>query len=53
MKNKKTQSGISKRQFVLLLGGAVLSMVFGGLLNIFKKDKVEAKTGYGSSRYGM
>ena len=47
--NKK----VTKKQFILLVVAAAAAVSFGGLLNIIKKDKVSASTGYGSRGYGV
>jgi hypothetical protein len=52
MTQKVTQKKVTKKQFLLLVAGAVAAVLFGGVLNIFKKDKASASTGYGSSAYG-
>ena len=43
---------ITKKQFLLLLAGAFLSFSFGGVISLFRKDKVSASVGYGSKGYG-
>ena len=50
---KLSQKKFTKKQFVLLLAGVFASISFGGVLNFFRKDKVEASTGYGSRGYGQ
>ena len=47
-----THKKVTKKQFLLLVAGSIAAVIFGGLLNLFKKDKASASSGYGSSTYG-
>lgn len=53
MKNTIVNKKVTKKQFLVVVLAAMAAFSLGGMLNIFKKDKASASTGYGSSRYGM
>ena len=50
---KLSAKKFTKKQFILLLAGVFASISFGGVLDLVRKDKVDAAGGYGSRGYGQ
>ncbi len=53
MTKKIAEKKITKKQFLVVILAAMAAFSMGGMLNLFRKEKASASTGYGASRYGM